>query len=226
MEGAEVTAGAGLVGSDLGFGAGSAVEAGGAEPGVDMHRGTGGTYLIGELEGALGTMVTHRAAIERHRWKVGQIDGHEELVVGDGMHIIKSCVRTGDAQEVAVEFGSYAGRDMARPVGQQQLLGAELPQGGLLIPAHSTVVPVGFDEGVAGSMLLCLLGDTGEAEVDGLGQQGRETVGKCQLSSMFLLSRCARVGRTVEALLDLLTIEHHIYLVTTPAVLHPIGINL
>ena len=67
MEGAEVTAGAGLVGSDLGFGAGGAVEACGEEPGIDMHRGTGGAHLLGELEGTSGTAVTHGAAIERHR---------------------------------------------------------------------------------------------------------------------------------------------------------------
>lgn len=169
MECAEVAAGAGLVGADLGFGGGGAMEAGGAEPGIDMHLGTGGAHLRGKLEGALGTVVTHGAAIETHRGKVGQIDGHEELVVGYGIHIIKSCVRAGDAQEVAVEFGSYAGRDMARPLSQQQLLGAELPQGSLLIPAHSTVVPVGFDEGVARCQALGLFGDTGEAEVDGFG---------------------------------------------------------
>ena len=102
MEGAEVTAGAGLVGADLGFCGGGAVETGGAEPGIDMHLGTGGAHLRGELKSALGTMVTHRAAIERHRGKVGQIDGHEELVVGYGMHFIKSSVLTGDAQDVAV----------------------------------------------------------------------------------------------------------------------------
>lgn len=67
MEGAEVTAGAGLVGADLGFGTRSVVETGGEEPGIDMHRGTGGAHLLGELEGTSGTAVTHGAAIERHR---------------------------------------------------------------------------------------------------------------------------------------------------------------
>ena len=85
MEGAEVTAGAGLVGADLGFGTRSAMETGGAEPGIDIHQGTGGAHLRGELKSALGTTVTHRAAVERHRLYVGQIDGHEELVVGDGI---------------------------------------------------------------------------------------------------------------------------------------------
>ena len=127
MEGAEVVAGAGLVGADLGFGGGGAMEAGDAEPGIDMHLGTGGAHLRGKLEGALGTAVTHRAAIETHRRKVGQIDSHEELVVGYGMHFIKSSVRTGDTQEVAVEFGSYARGDMPRTIGQQKALGAELP---------------------------------------------------------------------------------------------------
>lgn len=169
MEGAEVAAGAGLVGADLDMGGGGAVEAGGAEPGIDMHQGTGGAHLRGKLEGALGTMVTHRAVIEHHRGKVGQIDGHEELVVGYGMHFIESCVRTGDAQEVAVEFGSYARGDMPRTIGQQKALGAELPQGTFLIPAQSTIVPVGFDESVARCQALGLLGDTGEAEVDGFG---------------------------------------------------------
>ena len=197
MEGAEVTAGAGLVGADLGFGGGGAMEAGGAEPGIDMHLGTGGAHLRGKLEGALGTAVTHGAAIELHRGKFGQIDGHEELVVGYGMHFIKSSVRTGDTQEVAVEFGSYARGDMARPVSQQQLLGAELPQGGLLIPAHSTVVPVGFDESVARCQALGLFGDTGEAEVDGFGQMGREAVGKCQLGAVSLLRRCTWIGWAV-----------------------------
>lgn len=104
MEGAEVTAGAGLVGADLGFGGGGAMEAGGAEPGIDMHLETGGAHLRGKLEGALGTLITHGAAIEHHRRYVGQIDGHEELVVGYGMHFIKSCVRTGSAQKVCVDW--------------------------------------------------------------------------------------------------------------------------
>lgn len=226
MEGAEVTAGAGLVGADLGTGGGGAVETGGAEPGVDMHRGTGGTHFLGELEGASGTVVTHRAAIERHRGKVGQIDGHEELVVGDGIPVVQPRVGTDDMQRVAFDLRSYACGDIPRTIGQQKALGTELPQGGLFVPAQGAIVPVGFDEGVAGTQGLCDFGDTGEAEVDGLGQQGRETVGKCQLGTVFLLSRCARVGRTVGVLLDLLAIEHHIYLVTTSAVLHPIGINL
>lgn len=55
-----MTVEAGLVGADLGFGAGGAVETGGEEPGVDMHRGTRGIYLHGELEGALETVVAHR----------------------------------------------------------------------------------------------------------------------------------------------------------------------
>lgn len=215
-----------MVGADLGFCVGGAVETGGEEPDIDIHRGSGGAHLLGEFEGALGTMVTHRAAIERHRRKVGQIDGHEELVVGDGMHIIKSCVRTGDAQEVAVEFGSYAGRDIARSLSQQQLLGAELPQGGLLIPAQGTVIPVGFDEGVTRSQALGLFDGTGEADVDGFGQMDRETVGKCQLGSMSLLRRCTWIGGAVWVLYDLLAVEHHIYLVATLAVLQSIGIYL
>lgn len=197
MECTEVTAGAGLVGADLGFGGGGAMEAGGAEPDVDMHLGTGGAHLRGKLEGALGTAVTHGAAIKRHRGKVGQIDGHEELVVGYGMHFIKSCVRTGNAQKVAVEFGSYARGDMPWTIGQQKALGAELPQGTFLIPAQSTIVPVGFDEGVARCQALGLFGDTGEADVDGFGQMGREAVGKSQLGSMSLLRRCAWIGWAV-----------------------------
>lgn len=226
MEGAEVATGAGLVGADLGFGTRSAMETGGAEPGIDIHQGTGGAHLRGELEGALGTTVTHRAAIEHNRWNVGQIDGHEELVVGNGTHIIKSCVRTGDAQKVAVESGSYAGGDMAWSLSQQQPLGTELPQGGLLIPAQGTIIPVGFDEGVARSQALDLFGGTGEADVDGFGQMGRETVGKCQLGSMSLLRRCTWIGGAVWVLYDLLAVEHHIYLVATLAVLQSIGIYL
>lgn len=65
MEGAEVEAGAGLVGADLGFETRGAVVAGGLEPGVNMHVGMG--QLVGELEGALGTMVAHGAAIEHQR---------------------------------------------------------------------------------------------------------------------------------------------------------------
>ena len=226
MEGAEVTAGAGLVGADLGFGAGGAVETGGAEPGIDMHRGTGGTHLLWELEGASGTMVTQGAAIERHRGKVGQIDGHEELVFGYGIPISQPRVGTGDMQRIAFDLHSHAIGDVSRPVGYQKALGTELPQGGVFIPTQGTIVPVGLDEGVAGCLLLCLLGDTGKAEVDGFGQMGREAVGKSQLGTVHLLCRCARVGRTIGGLFDLLAIEHHIYLVTTPAVLHPIGINL
>ena len=219
MEGAEVAAGAGLVGADLGMGGGGAVEAGGAEPCVDMHDSRGGAQVLGEFEGALGTTVAHRASIERHSRNVGQIDGHEELVVRYGIHIIKSCVRAGDAQEVAVEFGSDAGRDMARPLSQQQLLGAELPQGSLLIPAHGTIVPVGFDEGVARGLDLYLFGGMGEADVDGLGQMRREAVGEGQLVAVFLLRRRAGIGRTVGVFLDLLAVEHYIYLVAPLAVL-------
>ena len=102
-----MTAGAGLVGADLGFGTRSVVETGGAEPGIDMHRGTGGTHLLWELEGTSGTMVTHRAAIERHRWNVGQIDGHEELVVGDGVHVVQPRVGTDDMQRVAFDLRSH-----------------------------------------------------------------------------------------------------------------------
>ena len=69
-------------------------------------------------------------------------------------------------QRVAFDLGSYAVGDMAWSLSQQQPLGTELPQGGLFIPAQGAVVPVGFDEGVAWCLLLCLLGDTGEAEVE------------------------------------------------------------
>ncbi len=226
MEGTEIAAGAGLVWTDLGFGAGGEVETGGEEPGIDMHRGTGGTHLLWELEGTLGTMVTQGAAIERHRRYVGQIDGHKELVVGDGIHISQPRVGTGDMQRIAFDLHSHAIGDVSRPVGHQKALGTELPQGGVSIPAQGTIVPVGLDEGIAGCLLLCLLGNTGKAEVDGFGQMGREAVGKSQLGTVHLLCRCARVGRTIGVLFDLLAVEHYIYLVTTPAVLHPIGINL
>ena len=225
-KGAEIAAGAGLVGADLGAGAGGAVEAGGLEPGVDMQGGMSDAPLFGQLEGALGAVGAHRATIELHRGKVGHIDGHEELVVGDGMHIIKSCVRTGDAQEVAVYFGGDDGRDMARPLGQQQPFGAEVPGGCLFVPTQSPILPVGIDEGVARCLILCLFGDTEEAEVDDLGQLCRETVGEGQLSAMLLLGGRAGVGGTVEVLYDLLAVEHHIYFVASTAVLQSRGIYL
>ena len=87
VEGAEVTAVAGLVGADLSMGGVGAVEAGGLEPGVDMHDSMGGAQVLGKFKGALGTAVTHRTSIERHRGNVGQIDGYEELVVGDGIPV-------------------------------------------------------------------------------------------------------------------------------------------
>ena len=163
MEGAEIAAGAGLVGADLGAGAGGAVEAGSLEPDVDMHGGVG--QLLGQLEGALGAVGAHGAGVEFGRLCIRQVDGHVEAVVGNGIHVAKSGTGAGDAQEVALDFGCNAGRDMARSLGQQQPFGAEVPGGCLLIPTQSPILPIGFDKGVAGCLFLCLFSDTEEAEV-------------------------------------------------------------
>jgi len=61
---AEIAAGAGLVGADLGTGAGGTVEAGGLEPDVDMQGGMGDAPLPGQLEGALGAVGAHGAGVE------------------------------------------------------------------------------------------------------------------------------------------------------------------
>lgn len=135
MEGAEIAAGAGLVGADLGAGAGGTVEAGGLEPDVDMQGGVGGAPLPGQLEGALGAVGAHGAGVEFGRLCIRQVEGHVEALVGHGIHVAKSSIRTGDAQEGALYFGSNDGRDMARPLGQQQPPGAELPGVCLLVPA-------------------------------------------------------------------------------------------
>lgn len=223
---AEIEAGAGLVGADLGAGAGGAAEAGGLEPDVDMQGGVGGAPLFGQLEGALGAVGTHGAGVEFGRLCIRQVGGHVEAVVGNGIHVAKSGIGAGDVQEVALYFGSYDGRDMARPLGQQQPFGAEVPGGCLLIPAQSPILPVGFDEGIAGCLFLCLFSDTGEAEVDGLGQLRRETVDEGQLVAVFLLRRRAWVGGTVGVFFDLLAVEHYIYLVAPTAVLQSRGIYL
>ena len=47
VECAEIAAGAGLVGADLGTGAGGAVETGGLEPDVDMLLRVGGCMGVG-----------------------------------------------------------------------------------------------------------------------------------------------------------------------------------
>lgn len=169
-EGAEIAAGAGLVGTDLGVGAGGAVEVGGLEPGVDMHGGMGDTPLVGQLESALGTAAAHGTAIELERLDIRQVDGHIEALVGHGIRVVKSGIRTGDAQEVAVDVGSHIVWDIARPLCQQQSLRTEGPRIRILIPTQSSVVPVGFDKGVARSLYLCFFGDTIEAEIDGIGQ--------------------------------------------------------
>lgn len=225
-EGAEVAAGAGLVGADLGAGAGGAVEAGGLEPGVYMHGGMGGVQLAGEFEGAPGAVGAQRASIERHRRYVGQIDGHEELVVGCGIPVIKPCVWTAEVQAVAVEHGGDALGDVARSLRQQEAFGAECPGARLLVPAQGAIVPVGFDEGVAGRLVHGLLGDAREADVDGLGQLCREAVGEGQLGAVLLLRRSAWVGGAVEIFLDLLAVEHHVDFVAPTAVLQSIGIYL
>ena len=85
MEGAEMAAGAGLVGTDLGAGAGGAVEAGGLEPGVDMHGGVECVPFFGQLKGALGAVGTHGTGIELDGRDVGLVDGHIEAVVGHGI---------------------------------------------------------------------------------------------------------------------------------------------
>lgn len=216
-KGAEIAAGAGLVGADLGTGARGAVETGGLEPCIDMHGSVG--QLIGDLENALGTVGTQRTVIELECLDIRQVDGHIEAIVRHGTHVAKSGVGTGDAQEVALDLGSHLGRDMARTLCQLQVPGTESPRIRILIPTQGPVVPVGFDEGVARGLLLGLLGDTEEAEVDGLGQLRREAVGEGQLVAVFLLRRRAGVGGTVGVFLDLLAVEHYIYLVAPLAVL-------
>ena len=94
-ESAEIAAGAGLVGADLGAGAGGAAEAGGLEPDVDMQGGVG--QLLGKFEDALGAVGTHGAGVEFGRLCIRQVDGHIEAVVGHGIHVAKSGIRTGDA---------------------------------------------------------------------------------------------------------------------------------
>ena len=225
-KGAEIAAGAGLVGADLGAGAGGAVETGGLEPGVDMQGGVGGAPLFGQLEGALGAVGAHGAGVEFGRLCIRQVEGHVEALVGHGIHVAKSGTGAGDAHKVALYFGSYAGRDMARPLGQQQPFGAELPGGCLLVPTQNPIVPVGFDEGVAGCLFLCLFSDTEEAQVDGLGQLRRETVDDGYLGTVLLLGGRAGVGGTIGVFLNLLAVEHNIYLVAPTAVLQSRGIYL
>lgn len=226
VECAEIAAGAGLVGADLGAGAGGAVETGGLEPDVDMQGGMGGAPLPGQLKGALGAVGAQRAGVEFGCLCIRQVEGHVEALVGHGIHVAKSGIGAGDAQEVALYFGSNDGRDMARPLGQQQPFGAEVPGGCLLIPTQSPILPVGFDEGVAGCLSLCLFSDTGEAEVDGLGQLRRELVDESYLGAVLLLRRRAGVGGTIGVFLNLLAVEHHIYLVAPTAVLQSRGIYL
>ena len=175
-ESAEIEAGAGLVGADLGAGAGGAVEAGGLKPGVDMHGSVG--QLFWKFKGTLGAVGTCGAGIELECRDIRQEYGHVEAVVDYGIRVANSGIWTGDAQDVAVDFGGDVGRDMTRPLSQQQVLGAEFPGVCLLVPTQSPIVPVGFDEGVARRLLLCLFSDTKEAEVDSLGQLCRETVGE------------------------------------------------
>ena len=97
-EGAEVAAGAGLVGADLGSGAGGTVEGGGLEPSVDMHGGREVTPLVGQLEGALGTTVAQGTLIEYKRRYIRQVDSHIETLVGHGMGVGQPGVGAGDAQ--------------------------------------------------------------------------------------------------------------------------------
>lgn len=96
MEGAEVAAGAGLGGADLGAGAGGTVEAGGLEPYVDMQGGMG--QLLGKFESALGAVGAHGAGVEFGRLCIRQVEGHVEAVVGNGIHVAKSGVGAGNAQ--------------------------------------------------------------------------------------------------------------------------------
>ena len=175
---AEIEAGAGLVGADLGAGVGGAMEAGGLEPGVDMHVSVECAPFFGQFKSALGAVGTHGAGVELERRDIRHEYGHIEAVVDYGIRVAYSGIRTGDAQDVALDGGGDVNRDMPRPLGQQQVFRAELPSGCLLVPTQSPIVPVGFDEGVAGRLLLCLFSDTEEAEVDGLGQLCRETVGE------------------------------------------------
>ena len=157
MEGAEIAAGTGLVGADLGAGAGGAVEAGGLEPDVDMQGGMSDAPLPGQIEGALGAVGAHGAG---------------------------------------VEFGLLC------------------------------ILPIGFDEGVAGCLFLCLFSDTEEAKVDGLCHLRRELVDESYLGAVLLLRRRAGIGGTVGVFLNLLAVEHYIYLVAPTAVLQSVGINL
>lgn len=221
---AEVAAGAGLVGADLGVGAGGAVEAGGLEPGVEV--GLGSAQLVGQLEGALGAVGAQGAGVEQESRYLGQVGGHIEALVGHGMGVGQPGVGAGDAQAVAVDFGGDAVGDMARPLRQQEAFGAECPGARLLVPAQGAIVPVGFDEGVAGRLVQGLFGDAREADVDGLGQLCREAVGEGQLGAVLLLRRSAWVGGAIELFLDLLAVEHHIDFVAPTAVLQSIGIYL
>ena len=223
-EGAEIAAGAGLDGADLGAGAGGAVEAGGLKPCVDMHGSVG--HPLGQLEDTLGAVGTCGAGIELECRDIRQEYGHVEAVVDYGIRVANSGIWTGDAQDVAVDLGGDVGRDMTRPLGQQQVFGMEFPGGCLLVPTQSPILPVGFDEGVAGRLFLRLFSDTEEAEVDGLGQLCRELVDEGYLGTVLLLGRRAGIGGAVRVFLYLLSVEHHIYFVAPTAVLQSRGINL
>ena len=98
MEGAEIAAGAGLVGADLGTGAGGTVEAGGLEPDIDMHGGREVTPLVGQLEGASGTAAAQGTLIEYKRRYLRQVDGYIKALVGHGMGVGQPGVGTGDVQ--------------------------------------------------------------------------------------------------------------------------------
>ena len=207
-EACEITAGAGFVGADGGVGGVAAMVGGGLEPGIDVH-GIGALQPpVGKGEVAPVASVAQGAVEEQHLGDGGAVEDNAELVVGDGVTAGPLRFGAGDAQAVPLEGGGHIGVDKARPVGEEEPLGAELPGGPAVVPHKGAVVPVGFDKGVAGRLAAAGLGDADDADVDDLGELGGKAVGEGQLGAVHLLLGRSGVGGSVEPFVELFSVEH------------------